>query len=370
MQNDSNSNSIDVNEKIIKVLMSKIAFVTDTMHPGGSERVISVLANEMARRGTSIQIICLRGRDCFYSLAYNVKTIFMEQEIEKITMLNKVKFLRSFVKEKGIDIVIPFMTPVFCFTLFALLGTGRTIICSERIDPTKTSKVRKLLRAVLLPTTSYLVVQTEQIKKYYSGCIQKKCSVIYNPVSDSFFEGNKVVSKKRFISVGRLAHQKNQRMLIDAFFHVHQRYPDYSLSIYGEGPLKEELQSFIDSKGLNDAVRLEGTSSDISKELHSSFAFCLTSDFEGMSNAMIEALCAGIPLISTNVSGAAELLGNNEGGLIVPVHDTEAFASAMLKLVESPSLVERMRNYNLKKREEFRTSQIVDKWIEIINRFS
>lgn len=350
--------------------MSKIAFVTDTMHPGGSERVISVLANEMSRRGLYIEIICLRGKESFYSLERGVKTIFMEQIIEKKTMLNKVKFLRSYVKDEGVDIVIPFMTPVFCFTLFSLIGTGKKIICSERIDPTKTSMVRKLLRAILLPTTSYLVVQTEQIKIYYSDSIQKRCSVIYNPVSDSFFEEKQIDSKKRFITVGRLAPQKNQRMLIDAFSHVHQKYPDYSLSIFGEGPLKKELQSFIDSKGLNDVVRLEGTSSDISNELHSSFAFCLTSDFEGMSNAMIEALCSGIPLISTNVSGASELLGNNEGGLIVPVSDTEAFASAMLKLIETPSLVERMRNYNLKKREEFRTSQIVDKWIEIINRFS
>lgn len=294
----------------------------------------------------------------------------MEQVLKQQSMYNKVRFLRTYVKEENIDIVIPFMTPVFCFTLFSLLGAGKTIICSERIDPTKTSKVRKLLRAILLPTTSYLVVQTEQIKKYYSNSIQKRCSVIYNPVSDSFFEEKQIVPKNRFMSVGRLAPQKNQRMLIDAFSHVHQKYPDYSLSIFGDGPLKEELQSYIDSKGLQDVVRLEGTSSDISKELHSSFAFCLTSDFEGMSNAMIEALCSGIPLISTNVSGAAELLGNNEGGMIVPIRDTDAFASAMLKLIESPSLVERMRNYNLKKREEFRTSQIVDKWIEIINSFS
>jgi glycosyltransferase involved in cell wall biosynthesis len=350
--------------------MSKIAFVTDTMHPGGSERVISVLANEMTRRGLYIEIICLRGKESFYTLERRVKTIFMEQVLKQQSMYNKVRFLRTYVKEENIDIVIPFMTPVFCFTLFSLLGAGKTIICSERIDPTKTSKVRKLLRAILLPTTSYLVVQTEQIKKYYSNSIQKRCSVIYNPVSDSFFEEKQIVPKNRFMSVGRLAPQKNQRMLIDAFSHVHQKYPDYSLSIFGDGPLKEELQSYIDSKGLQDVVRLEGTSSDISKELHSSFAFCLTSDFEGMSNAMIEALCSGIPLISTNVSGAAELLGNNEGGMIVPIRDTDAFASAMLKLIESPSLVERMRNYNLKKREEFRTSQIVDKWIEIINSFS
>lgn len=350
--------------------MSKIAFVTDTMHPGGSERVISVLANEMARRGMDIEIICLRGKDSFYSLENSIKTIFMEQVLERKSMFNKVKFLRSYVKEEGIDIVIPFMTPVFCFTLFSLLGVGKTIICSERIDPTKTSKVRKFLRAILLPTTSYLVVQTEQIKKYYSDSIQKKCSVIYNPVSDTFFQDSQIAPQKRFISVGRLAPQKNQRMLIDAFEALHRIYPDYSLSIFGDGPLKEELQSYIESKGLQNAVRLEGTTSDISKELLSSFAFCLTSNFEGMSNAMIEALCAGIPLISTNVSGATELLGNEEGGLIVPVRDTEAFASAMLKLVEFPVLAERMRHYNLKKREEFRTSQIVDKWIEIINRFS
>ena len=350
--------------------MTQIAFVTDTMHPGGSERVISVLANEMTRRGMDIQIICLRGKDSFYPLEKEIKTVFMELALKRQSIFNKVRFLRTYVKDENIDIVIPFMTPVFCFTLFSLLGAGKTIICSERIDPTKTSKLRKLMRAILLPTTSYLVVQTEQIKKYYSDSIQKRCSVIYNPVSDTFFEDRHFVQKSRFVTVGRLAPQKNQRMLIDAFGSVYQKHPEYSLSIFGEGPLKDELNAYIEAKNLQNAVRLEGTSSDISKELQSSFAFCLTSDFEGMSNAMIEALCAGIPLISTNVSGAKELLGDNEGGIIVPVRDTEAFAEAMNRLIESPESVERMRGYNLKKREEFRTEQIVNKWLEIIERFS
>ena len=350
--------------------MQKIAFVIDTMHPGGSERVISVLANGLSQKSVCVTIICLRGDSCFYKLDKDVDIIYLEKDYNTDSFFKKLFILRSYINNSNFDVIIPFMTGVYTFTLLSLLGLGKTIICSERIDPRATPLVRKFLRLLLLPTAAHLVVQTEQIKSYYPRSIQKKCSIIYNPVSDTFFEDRHFVQKSRFVSVGRLAPQKNQQMLIDAFGSVYKKHPEYSLSIFGEGPLKDELNAYIEAKNLQNAIRLEGTSSDISKELQSSFAFCLTSDFEGMSNAMIEALCAGIPLISTNVSGAKELLGENEGGIIVPVRDTEAFAAAMNHLIESPDAVERMRGYNLKKREEFRTEQIVNKWLEIIERFS
>lgn len=348
----------------------KVVFVTDTMHPGGSERVISVLSNEMSRQGLDVQIICLRGFNSFYELDNEIKLVCVEAAKTNTSIIKKVLWLRKYLNRENPDFVIPFMTPVFCLTLFSLLFTSHKIICSERIDPTKTSPVRKLMRSILLPFTSWLVVQTQQIKTYYRQSIQKKCSVIYNPVNDAFFELYNSERKKRFISVGRLAAQKNQKLMLDAFKTVHQKHPDFSLSIFGEGELKDELQAYICENGMNEYAILEGTTNNISKEMQSSYAFCLSSDFEGMSNAIIEAVCAGLPIVTTNVSGAQELIGGNNGGIITPVGNTEKFADAMLKIIEDTEGANNMREININKRDMFRTSSIVDQWLYLLNELS
>lgn len=345
----------------------KIVFVTDTMHPGGSERVISVLSNEMSRQGLDVQIICLRGLKSFYDLDNGIKLVCAEAVKTNTSIIKKVLWLRKYINKENPDFVIPFMTPVFCLTLFSLLFTNNRIICSERIDPTKTSPIRKLMRSILLPSTTWLVVQTQQIKTYYRKSIQKKCSVIYNPVNESFFEVFDSERKKRFISVGRLAAQKNQKLMLDAFNVVHQKHPEFSLSIYGEGELKDELHAYIRENDMSDFAILEGTTNNISKEMQSSYAFCLSSDFEGMSNAIIEAVCAGLPIVTTDVSGAQELIGGNNGGIITPVGNTEKFADAMLEIIENPERSNIMREININKREMFKTSSIVDEWLSLLN---
>ncbi len=89
------------------------------------------------------------------------------------------------------------------------------------------------------------MVQTKDIKRYYSKTIQKKTSVVYNPVSEQVFEAVNVSQENQIISVGRLYHQKNQKMMIDAFDRIKNTYPDYKLVIYGEGPCREELEKYM-----------------------------------------------------------------------------------------------------------------------------
>lgn len=343
----------------------KIIFITDSMHPGGSERVISVLANELASRGNHVEIFCLRGIKSFYALNSNVTLYCVEKEKPTCNIAQKSVVFRQHIKKEKPDVVIPFMTAVYCFALFSLIGLKQTTICSERIDPTKTSVFRKFLRALLLPRTDWLVVQTEQIKAYYKNSIQQKCSIIYNPISDIFFDDSPVERKRRIINVGRLAPQKNQTMLIDAFKEVHKIHPDFSLSIFGEGPLRYALQKLIDENGLHGVVILEGTSNNIAKELKSSYMACTASYFEGMSNAVLEAVCAGVPVVSTDVSGARELIGE-DGGIVTPVNDKEAMISAMLRIIDNKHLAYRMSEANKSKRLLFATSTIVDQWENVI----
>lgn len=128
----------------------------------------------------------------------------------------------------------------------------------------------------------------------------------------------KTPKKDRIVIVGRLHPQKNHKLAIDAFGLFLKKHPSYSLSIYGEGPLKNEIQSYIDSKNLSESVMLEGASSDVMTQILDAKIFLLTSNFEGMPNALIEAMCLGMPCVSTPVSGAVDLIENGKNGVIVP----------------------------------------------------
>lgn len=347
----------------------KITFVTDTLQAGGAERVISILANKMQERGYEVEIICLRMHKVFYELNSSIKLTFAEDYV-KGGMLKRMIWLRKYIKRQNTSVVIAFMVGVYIITLLSLMASNQTIIVSERIDPRKTSKkTRNILRYMVLPLVQHMVVQTEDIKSYFPSFIQKRTSIIYNPVTEAVFEESVNVSKKkRLINVGRLYDQKNQRMLIDAFSKIKERFPEYELAIFGEGPLKDELQSFINEKGLNDSVKLMGKSTEIVKELKASEVFCLSSDYEGMSNAMIEAVCLGLPVVTTDISGAKDVIVNGENGYITNVNDAVGFANAISKILSNEELKKQMERNNLAKAEMFRTDTIVDSWIELINK--
>lgn len=346
----------------------KITFVTDTLQAGGAERVISILANKMQERGYEVEIICLRMHKVFYEFNPSIKLTFAEDYVNG-GMFKRMRWLRKYVRQQKPSVVIAFMIAVYATTLLSLIGSKIPVIVSERIDPRKTKKWKNVLRYVVMPLIQHMVVQTEDIKSYFPSFIQKKTSIIYNPVTETVFEKSANVNKKkRLINVGRLYDQKNQRMLIDAFSKIRKRFPEYELAIFGEGPLRDELQSFINEKGLNDSVKLMGKSTEIVKELKASEVFCLSSDYEGMSNAMIEAVCLGLPVVTTDISGAKDVIVNGENGYIVNVNDAVRFANAVSEILSNGDLKKQMEKNNLSKAKLFKTDTIVDSWIELINK--
>ena len=136
-------------------------------------------------------------------------------------------------------------------------------------------------------------------------------------------------------TAGRLIEQKNQKILVSAMAQVHKTYPDVKCRIYGEGGLRTALQSQIDELGLQDVVTLEGNVKDIHARLSQCGIFALTSNFEGLSNALIEAMQVGLACITTDYPGARELITDGENGLAVPMNDADALAKAIIKLIEN-----------------------------------
>lgn len=367
----------------------RITFLLASLGSGGAERVVSLLANKMVERGHQVEIICLKVNDVYYQTDSRVKvTLAMQQTKNRLT---EFFWLRKYLKKQNPDVVIPFTEGVYCFTILSLLGTGIPIIASERLDPAAMSKTRKILKRLLLPYADWLVVQTQSIKEYFPKSIQKKTSIIYNPVNDEVFkspdglqvqgvnaassvqssktplEGRSQERFNRIISVGRLYPQKNQEMMIRAFAKVADEFPDWQLVIYGEGPLRAELEFLVSSFKLHDRVLLPGRTENVIEELRKSKIFCMSSDYEGLSNAMIEAICVGLPVVTTKVSGTEELIRDGDNGFVVAIGDVEDMTKVLFSLITQEELRNRMGEKCKEMASMFYADSVVKQWEKIVN---
>ena len=342
--------------------------MTSTLHAGGSERVMSLLANTFAQKGYEVEIVCINKHLVFYPIDEKVKVWFAEDEVKSLSILKKVLWLRNHIKNDRPDVVIAFMLEVYCVTLASLIGVSVPVISSERIDPHFFGRAKGLLRWLLLRRTTHLVVQTVRIKDFYSAKLQSRTTIIPNPVTDKVFSLKPTLKQKRIIAVGRLAYQKNYPMMFRAFAKVHHDFPDWQLVVYGNGPQKDEIRGVIERLGMEGHIILAGKSDHVVEEMNKSSLFVMSSDYEGMSNALLEAVCVGLPVISTDVSGARDLITEGVNGYIVPVGNERALTLALSSMLSSPEKMDEMGRQSKALAPRFREEQIVGQWEELIKK--
>jgi GalNAc-alpha-(1->4)-GalNAc-alpha-(1->3)-diNAcBac-PP-undecaprenol alpha-1,4-N-acetyl-D-galactosaminyltransferase len=346
----------------------KITFITASLGSGGSERVVSLLANNLSERGNQVEIICLKYNDVFYPVNANVRVTLAKECITSDFIGSELFWLRKHIQTSNTNIVIAFTEGVYCFTLCALMGTKMPVISSERNDPRSMAAMRKVLRHLFLPHTDWLVVQTNKIKAYFPQRLQTKTSIIYNPVNEHVFNLVDETKSNRIISVARLYPQKNQKIMIDAFAKIANEFPTYNLIIFGEGPMRGDLEKQIQNLQMQKRIFLPGRSQNVIDEMNKSKLFCLSSDYEGMSNSMIEAVCVGLPIVSTRVSGTEELVNAGKNGLLVDCGNSNALAAAMENILADDEKMKDYSEYSKGMGENFKLDNIVDQWLIVIKK--
>jgi len=362
-----------VNKHHTNQKMKKIVFLNSSMGRGGAERVISILANEYCVRGWQVEIVMLLHNICEYPLDERVKVIDLSYANEKNAIFRWVKMLkalRGFIKKGQPDVVVPFHAKVAALSEIAFWGMRKEfrMVSSERIDPysVKYSKILRWLIDRAFTHADAVVFQTEKAKSFYSKKIQVKSEIIGNPVSLQLQKSDKV--NPIIISAGRLEKQKNQKMLIQAFSEIANDFPKYELHIYGEGSLRKELEQQIKELGLQDRVKLPGNHMDYQNRLCEADIFVLSSDFEGLSNALLEAMVLGMPCISTDCAGSDEVVQSENNGLLVPVGDMTALAEAMGRMLSDDELKKRLGKAAKITTRSYRTENVISKWREILER--
>ncbi len=260
--------------------MMRILFFTGELSEGGAERVISILANELAGKGFDVEILKYYNSVDFYPLAASAKTNSIEEKTGKKNKLANVLWLRKYCR-KHADIVVSFLAPFNIYALTANLFNRVPVIVADRNDPRYVpgGSFMRMIRNLLYRTADGIVLQTRNNQRYFSEAVQKKSIVIGNPVNmkDEAGMALRTDKEKQIVSAGRLMPQKNQKMLIEAFSEIRNEYPDYRLVIYGEGPFRKELEDLISDLGLNDSVSLPGNTRNLFEQISKAEFFVLSS---------------------------------------------------------------------------------------------
>jgi glycosyltransferase involved in cell wall biosynthesis len=138
------------------------------------------------------------------------------------------------------------------------------------------------------------------------------------------------------IAVANLIHYKGHQYLIEAWSRVLQEFPDATLLLVGEGPLRASLEAELEARGLTDRVRLLGTRDDVPQLLGASDLLVHPSLEEGFSNALLEGMAAGLPVVATSVGGNPEAIVEGRTGYLVPPRDSDALADAIRRVFRMP----------------------------------
>lgn len=351
----------------------KIMFVTPGMKFGGAERVMSILLKEFADLGHDVFLhIMDEDKVIAYELDEKIHISF-----SKAARFNSFKNIRAFLKELksrvdnvNPDIIVSFFNNTLAFSWWVSRKNKIPLIFSERNDPNNNINgiKSKFFQKIALKKSNHIVFQTSGAQNCYNKKVQKKSTVIANPFSVlNMPDSVKDERTKRIVSVGRLNPQKNQKILIKAFSNISNKFPDHILQIYGEGELRAQLEDLIKENNLQDKVFLPGASKQVLKDINDAQVFAFSSDFEGMPNALIEAMALGLPCISTDCSpgGAREFIKNYENGILVPCNDVDEMIKAIEFMLENQEKAQQMGNNAKHIVKDLAPNIIAEKWINI-----
>jgi glycosyltransferase involved in cell wall biosynthesis len=258
-----------------------------------------------------------------------------------------------------------------------MMGIRIPLLVSVRNDPVKDYAPYKLPTWYMERKAAGCVFQTPDAMKFFDKRIQDKGKVILNPISEQYIgsdsEHNIIVDRNNeIVTVGRIDSQKNQMLLFEAFKEISTKYPRYVLKLYGDIQDKEiyrELNRFISENNLEDRIMFMGLKSNPGDYIKEASIFVLSSDYEGMPNALIEAMVLGLPVISTDCpcGGPKMLIDNGKNGIIVPVGDKKALANAMEYMITHEKEAEAMGKEAKKLIERVEPDKICSQWLDYIS---
>lgn len=348
--------------------MKVLTFLIGSLGGGGAERVTIALGNYFCEKGYEVNFIVFSKANNNYDLNQKINCYFLPENNNKRIIFLRISLLKKFLKEQSPDYVISLGLGYQYLLLGNLLNKYRFIL-SERNAPQYYYKWYEKIYVKYCYRKAYTVVfQTKEARDYFGKSIYNKSTIIANPITSNLPLPYKGLRKKTIVAVSRLCKQKNIFMLLQSFKRVLNVYPEYNLEIYGKGEQKEKLEKYAEQLRINKKVRFMGQKEDVHSLIVDSALFVSSSDYEGMSNSMLEAMAIGLPVICTNcpIGGAAMVIRNGVNGILTKVGDEIELANAMIDLINNPKKAKLLGKNASKIRDDLNVNTIAKKWEDLL----
>ena len=393
--------------------MKKVVFFIDSLSGGGAERVVANLCNELIRTEQyDLSVVMLRKAPVAYPLDKRIELQYAKDmpvksfygkiirsafavykkfrqgvmkpllikmnRYEQWPKIDETSFsffanyampYREYLRQNPDCTAFGFLIRSNIAMLMAAKGLPvKTIFC-ERNNPVRPDIPWNIIkiRDRIYRRCKAAVFQTEDERAYYTH-LRCESAVIPNPLKEGLpapFVGER---RHEIVNFCRLNKQKNIPLLMDAFQLLLRDHPDYTLRIYGRGDEQDKLIARAKKMGLEKTVIFEDFAQDVHERIRDAAMYVCSSDFEGLSNSMLEAMALGMPCVCTDCEGggARMMIRSGENGLLTPIGDKQAMYEAMKKLADEPAYAARLGSEAAKIRRELSVEKIVGQWETMI----
>lgn len=341
----------------------KVFFIIRGLHDiGGIERVTTIVANELAERGYDIGVVCLQKGTPYFELHKDItlhhtnSKIFRKKEL-KALYAKENPDINIFLGSHRSLMNIPASKGIPCITwehFNAHINWHPWHKYSRKLAVQHCDKIVTLTRA-----------DVENYQQFFNA---KNVLCIPNPITIDNITPTSL-NNKTLLAVGRLAGQKGFDMLIDAWGKAQAKDSGWKLRIVGSGSHKARLLKQINENNVGNSVNIVPPTKNIIKEYHNASALAMSSRFEGLPLVLIEAMSAGLPIVSFDCqTGPAEIIHHNKTGLLVPPENTDLLAKAIDELLLDEEKIKQFSKQSLIESQRFSIDNIVDLWEELLHK--
>lgn len=391
----------------------KIIMALPVMKGGGAERVASLLMNEFHRNGYETEVVITSSSEkdvirC--DLNEEIPFTFLKKEkisvIYRLIGLTASVFCRFFEKfrldvpaflaylsfvsqynseikqirkilEKNPDATgVAFLQPAIPMLMLASRGLPNRIVFSERGNPERLMKHRYGRKFIekYYTRADAAVFQTPAAMQTYPDCVSEKGIVISNPIKPDLPKAYHSSRNKYITTFCRISPEKDLDILIEAFNKIQKDYPYFKLKIIGNATtalgekVLDNLKKQTKRLEIEDKVLFQPFSKNVHEEIIADSMYINCSETEGLSNAMLEAMAIGMPVVCTDcpIGGARATITDGENGLLVPVGDVDSLYKAMKRLIEEDGLSEKLSFEAEKIRHELSLENLAGKWMTLL----
>ncbi|MFQ2912521.1 glycosyltransferase family 4 protein [Aeromonas caviae] len=348
-------------------------FIGNLNNAGGTERVSSVIASELQRRGYQIHMLSLQcGDEPFFELAdgIHISQLFTTAGRGMLRLPQAIVKLRRYLQQHQINILVDVDSMLALYALPAVMGLKVRHICWEHFfyhnDLGKPA--RRLARKLAARFADDVITLTERDREFWlANTIGKaNITVIPNPVTIKLPTVINPHKEKLFLAVGHLTHIKGFDLLLKAWAQVVPNHPDWRLRIVGDGEDKTLLEQLRCELNIESSTELVPKTSNIAEHYQQASFFVMSSRFEGLPLVLIEAQAYGLPIVSFDCdTGPAEIIKHGETGWLCEAGNIISLSEGINMAIKADWY--EFSSKSIENSKDFSLPVITERWIKLLS---